>query len=88
MSNISPPLEFKKLCDISYSRDLSDHPGDRVGHRRAGKTPIHPGYGDPASGAWWEQFVLRSVQVGAVCGSHAWSEALIFVLYKHKTIWQ
>lgn len=50
LSNISLPLELKKLCDIGYSSDLSDCPGDCVGHRRAGKTPTHPGYGDPASG--------------------------------------
>lgn len=50
MSNISPPLELKKLRDIGYSSDMSDCPGNRAGHRRAGKTPTHPGYGDSASG--------------------------------------
>lgn len=71
MSNISPPLGPQKVGDFSCGSDLSDRPGGRGGHRGAGKTPTHPGHGDPASGVWGEQAVLGSVQVPL---SHARSE--------------
>lgn len=63
MSNLSPPLDLKTLCDFSHRSDLSGRPGDRVGPSCPGKTPTHPGNGDPAWGVWGEQFVLWSVQV-------------------------